>query len=353
VRPDHVATAAINLSYERRLTDAQQMTLIEAIVGRLRSLPNVQAVGAGASLPPSSSTIRLTLKRFGDTVDYQAIAVPATPGYFSALGVQLLTGRVFSEADGEAQRQVMIMTADTARRFFGEEDPIGRTMQLPVLRNRVPGTAEVTLVGVIANVKHSGLAAAPDDAVYRPIRQQPWPLLFLVARTSADPNALTSMLQREIAAIDPAIAVSSVDTLDAIVASEAATPRFRSALLAALATVTLAIASVGLYGLVAHTGSQRTKEFGVRMTLGAGSVDLLTLVFLEGGKLAGAGLALGVVGSLATTRILAGLLYGIEPTDSISFGLASGLLLLVAATATYVPARRASRLNPTAALRME
>jgi predicted permease len=353
VRTDRVATAAINLSYQRRLTDAQLAPLVEAIVERVRSLPNVQAAGAGAGLPPKASTIRLTLKRFGDTVDYQATAVPATPGYFSALGVRLLKGRLFSEADAGTQKQVMIMTADTARRFFDVDDPIGRTMLLPVLRNGILGTAEMTLVGVVANVKHSGLQAAPDDTVYRPLRQQPWPLLFLVARTSADPSVLASVLRREIAAIDPAIAVSSVSTLDAIVAGEAAQPRFRSALLTALAALTLAIATVGLYGVVAHTVSQRTREFGVRMALGADRVDLLTLVFLEGARLAGAGMVAGVAGSLATTRMLASLLYGIEPTDAFSFGLASGLLLIVTAAATYVPARRAARLNPTAALRAE
>jgi putative ABC transport system permease protein len=129
------------------------------------------------------------LKRFGDTVDYQATAVPATPDYFSTLGVPLLKGRLFSDADTETQPQVMIMTADTARRFFGD-DPIGRTMALPVVRNGITGTADMTLVGVVANVKYSGLEAAPDDAVFRPLRQQPWPLLFLVARTSVDPRHL-------------------------------------------------------------------------------------------------------------------------------------------------------------------
>jgi putative ABC transport system permease protein len=353
VRTDRVATAAINLSYGRRLTDAQQTTLVDAIVERVRSLPDVQAAGAGTSLPPNANNIRLTLKRAGDTVDYQANAIPATPGYFSALGVQLLKGRLFSEADGETQTQAMIMTADTARRFFDVEDPIGRTMSLPVVRNGITGTAEVTLVGVIGNVKYSGLEAAPDDAVYRPLRQQPWPALFLVARTSGDPSVLASVLRREITTIDRAIVVSSVNTLDAIVSDEVAQPRFRSALLAALATLSLVMASVGLYGVVAHSVLQRTNELGVRMALGANRADVLALVFLDGAKLAGAGLVAGVTGSLLATRILAGLLYGIEPTDAFSFGVASGLLLLVAAAATYVPARRASRLNPIVALRAE
>jgi len=353
VRTDHIATAAINLSYERKLNDAQQRALLDAILARIASLPNVQAVGAGAGLPPHGSTIRLTLKRFGDTVDYEATAVPATPGYFSTLGVRLLKGRLFTDADGESQQQVMIMTADTARRFFAVDDPVGRTMTMPVLRDGVPGSLEVTLVGVIGNVKYSGLQAAPDDSVYRPLRQQGWPVLFLVARTSGDPDALASILKREIATVDPAVTVSSATTLDSIIGLEAAQPRFRSALLAVLAVVTLGIAAVGLYGVIAHSVSARTNEFGVRMALGAGMRHLLSLVFLEGAKLAAGGVVLGVVGSLAATRILARLLYAVEPTDGMSFGIGCGVLLLVAAVATYIPARRASRLNPILALRSE
>lgn len=353
VRTDHVATAAVNLSHQRRLSDAQQITLVDAVLERLRALPHVEAVGAGAALPPHASTIRLTLKRSGDTVDYEAAAVPATPGYFSVLGVRLIEGRLFSDRDSATAPPVMIMTADTARRFFGAGDAIGRTMSLPVLRDGTPGQEDVTLVGVISNVKYSGLQAAPDDAVYRPLRQQAWPVLFVVARTAADPGELASMLRRELVAVDPAIAVSSVNTLDAIVSAEAAQPRFRSRLLAALAAMALGIAAVGLYGVVAHGVSQRTKELGVRMALGADRANLLALVFREGAALAGAGVVLGVAGSLAATRLLSNLLYGIGPTDGMSFVLAAGVLLLVAGCATYLPARRASRLDPAVALRAE
>jgi putative ABC transport system permease protein len=353
IRPEGVAAAAINLSYERRLTDAQQRVLLDGVVDRIRALPGVRSVGAGAALPPTASTIQLTLKRSGDAVDYRAVAVPATTGYFSALGVQLLRGRLFSDADGESQPQVMVMTEATARRFFGDGDPIGRSMTLPVLRNGAAGSADVTLVGVIANVKHSGLEAAADDAVYRPLQQQAWPLLFLVARTTGDANVLAAALRREIAAVDPVIAVSAVDTLDDIVLREASQPRFRARVIAALAGFTLVIASAGLYAVVAHTVSQRTKEIGIRIALGARRPDVLRLVFTKGAALAGCGIALGAAGALAAARIAAGLLYGIGPADPVSFAAASGLMLLVGAAATYVPAHRASRLDPTAALRRE
>ena len=353
VRSDHVATAAINLSRERRLSDAQQAAVTDAILDRVRALPNVEAAGAGAALPPHASTIRLTLKRFGDTVDYEAAGVPATPGYFPALGARLLAGRLFTDADGTAQPAVMIMTSDTARRFFGDGDPIGRTMTLPVLRNGTAGSEQVTLVGVISNIKYSGLEAAPDDAVYRPLRQQAWPLLFVVVRTASDPGVLASMLRQEIAAVDPAVTVSAVNTLDEIVAREAAQPRFRSAVLAGLALFALAIASVGLYGVVAQRMSLRRKEFGVRTALGARHVDLLMLVFAEGARLAVVGLAVGIGASLFATRLVRGLLYGLEPADALSFAVASGLLLLVATAASYIPARRAAHVDAVIALRTE
>jgi putative ABC transport system permease protein len=353
VRPDHVATAAIDVAYQRRLTDAQQSSLVDMVLQRVRLLPKVQAAGAGAALPPSASTIRLTLKRFGDSVDYQATAVPATPGYFSALGVRLINGRFFSDADREGQPEVTIMTLDTARRFFGDGNPIGRTIALPVLRNGAAGTAQATLVGVIANVRYSGLDAAADDVVYRPLRQQGWPVLFVVARTAGDPDVLSSMLRREIAAIDPAIVVSSVKSLEAIIAGESAPPRLRSRLAVVLAGCTLAIAVVGLYGVLAQRISGRTKEFGVRMALGASRTHVFKLVFAEGGRLVSAGLLVGIGTAAATSRLLQSLLYEIRPTDLASFAIAAGLLLILSAIAIYVPARRLATSNPIAALRAE
>jgi hypothetical protein len=312
----------------------------------------VLAAGAGSSLPPNASTFRLTLKRAGDVVDYQASAVPATPGYFQALGVRLLEGRLFTDADGEHDRPVMIMTRDTARRFFGDR-PLGRSMTLPVLRDGVAGSADVTLVGVIDNVKYAGLQAAPDDVVYRPLRQQPWGRLYMVARSSGDPGALAAMLRGEIAAVDPEIAVSSVGTLDRIVAAESAQPRFRSRVAGAFAVLTLAIAAAGLYAVVSQTIAQRTRELGVRTALGASPADLFTLVFMGAGRLAASGLLIGLGASLAVTRLLRDLLYAVAPTDPFSFASAAALLFVVAAFAAALPALRAARIDPAQALRTE
>jgi predicted permease len=353
VQADRVATASMNLSFGRRLTAAQQMSIVDRILTRIRSLPQVVDAGVGGSLPPNASNVRVTLKRQGGTVDYQATAVPATPGYFSTLGMRLSKGRLFTESDDQYRQQVVIMTEDTARRFFGEEDPIGRTVTLPLLRDGVTSALEMTLVGIVSNVKYSGLDKPPDDAVYRPLAQQPWGSLFLVAKAKDDPAVLASMLRAEIAAIDPGTVLSSVTTLDAIVSGEAARPRFRAALLITLAALTLGIASVGLYGVVSQTVSQRTAEIAVRMALGADVWNVLALVFREVVVLAGVGIAIGLIGALAATRLLTTLLFGIEPTDPTSFVAASLVMLLVAAAAAYVPARRAAGLDPSVALRAD
>jgi putative ABC transport system permease protein len=353
VQTDRVVTASLNLTFGRRLSDLQQLALVDRILTRIRALPHVEDAGIGGSVPPNAGNLRVTLKRFADTVDYQATAVPATPGYFSTLGMRLSRGRFFTDADQRDRPDVVIMTEDTARRFFGDGDPIGRTLSLPLLRDGRNSSAEMTLVGIVGNVKHAGLDRPPDDAVYRPLSQQTWPTLALVAKAKDDPAALAPILRSEIAAVDPGVVVSSVTTVDALVSDAAAQPRFRAALLGALAVLTLSIASVGLYGVVCYTVSQRTGEFGVRMALGADRTDLLTLVLRDAAVIAAIGLTLGTIGALATTRVLASLLFGIEPTDPASFVYASLLMLLVAFGASYLPARRASRMDPSVALRTE
>jgi putative ABC transport system permease protein len=267
--------------------------------------------------------------------------------------MRLVKGRLFTEADDLNHPPVMIMSVDTAARFFGDGDPIGKAMSLPVTRNGGKGTELMTLVGVVANVKYSGLDAAPDDAVYRPFAQQTWVAPYLVARTVGDPEYLVTTLRREIAAIDRAIVLSDIKALDEIVSAAAAQPRFRTALLTAIAGLALLMASVGLYGVVAYSVAQRTREIGIRMALGADRSNVLHTMLREGLLLAVAGILCGLPAAYWATRILTGLLYGIEPTDLPSFGLASAGLLIVTLTSSYVPARRATKVDPLITLRCE
>jgi putative ABC transport system permease protein len=352
---DRVATTSLSLDVDRQLTAAQQTALIDRVVETFRGVPGTEAVGVGASLPPHANRIILTMRRTGDAgpVDYRAIAIPATPGYFSTPRIPLLRGRLFTEADDASRPQVIVMSAATARRFFGEGDPIGRTMSLPTFRDGAAAQAEMTLVGVIGDVKYSGLDQAPDDAVYRPFAQQPWPSVFLVARTAGDPASLAQTLRERLSRIDPALSVTAVNTLDDVISDEAAQPRFRTLVLAALAGLALTLAAVGLYGVVGYSVSQRTGEIGVRMAIGASATDIIMMIVREGMQMATVGVALGIAGAYALARLLTGLLYGVAPNDAPSFAIACLSLLLFALIATYSPAYRATRIDPSIALRAE
>jgi predicted lysophospholipase L1 biosynthesis ABC-type transport system permease subunit len=222
-----------------------------------------------------------------------------------------------------------------------------------VFKDGKTSNATMTLVGVIADVKYSGLEHPADNSIFRPYAQQPWPNVFLIARTNGDPGTLTSVLQRRIAQVDPALVVSKVSTLDDVVLNAAAQPRLRTLLTAGLAVLTLALAAVGLYGVISRSVTQRTNEIGIRMALGATSNNIIALVLREGMTLAAAGVVLGVAISYAGARLLTALLFGITPTDAVSFAVASGCLLLFASIASFVPARRAARVEPVVALRAE
>jgi putative ABC transport system permease protein len=202
-------------------------------------------------------------------------------------------------------------------------------------------------------VKYSGIDRAADAVVYRPFAQQPWRSVFVVARTSGDPEALAALLGREIAAVDRAITIADVSTLDAVLADVTSQPRFRTLLLCVFAGMAIAIAAVGLYGVIASSVSQRTREIGVRMALGADRRRIRMMVLREGARLAVLGGAVGAVAAYGMSRLLAHLLYGIAPNDPTSFALATAGVMVVGLGASYIPARRASRADPLAAIRSE
>ncbi len=354
ITTDRVATASLNLSMNRALTDDQQVELVGRVVDRIASLPHVTAAGVGSARPPDASRMVVTLNRPGrpDGGDaYRAVAVPATPGYFHALGVRLERGRLFADSDDALAPPVVILSADTARRLFHGEDPLGRTIRLPWVRDGRNVGAEMTVVGITANVKYSGLDAEADDLVYRPFAQQAHRAPFLVARTTGDPAVLAGQLRGEIGAVDPAIVVADVATLDDVLADVTSSPRFRTFVLTGFAAMALIIAGVGLYGVIAYSVSQRTGEIGIRMTLGADGRRIRTMVLREGLVLGLVGTVAGAIAAWSLTHLLVHLLYGIAPTDPTSFALAVGGIVTACLVASYVPAARAARTDPVVVLR--
>jgi putative ABC transport system permease protein len=352
----HVATASLHLAMGRTLSDRQQVEIAERVVARIGTLPGVVAAGVGAARPPDVSRMRLTLRRPEDAPEklpYMASAVPATPGYFAALGIRLERGRLFTAADDVDAPPVVILSHTTARRFFPDVDPVGRSMSLPELRDGKPRSVQMTVIGVAADVKYSGLDKDADDAVYRPFAQQPVRAPFLVARTVGDPAVVVAQLQRLVAATDPGIVVSQAATLDAVLADVTVQPRLRSMVLVAVAATALLIAAVGLYGLVSYSVWQRRREIAVRIAVGADRQRITSMILREGLGLVLMGGAVGLAAALAASRLLTSLLFGTSPTDPGSFTLVGVVLVVVAIAAGYVPARRAAAIDPIAALRAE
>jgi putative ABC transport system permease protein len=352
---DHVATALIDMSTMRSAPPEQLIEKMNRLLERVGALPGVTETAASAGLPPNAARLRFTMNRIdeavGRPVDYLVDGVVVTPRFFSALRVPLMAGRFFTDADDSQHPPVMIMSASTARDLFGPRDPLGRTLSLPRLDKRPPD--RVTLVGVIANVKYAGLDAAPNGAIYLPYAQQPWWSMFLLARTQNDPGPTAAALRQAIAGVDRTFTSMRVATLDEMVAADAAQPRFRTTILIALAAVALALAGVGLYGVIAYSVSRRTTEIGVRVALGAGPRDVLMMILGQGLALSITGIAIGIAASLALVRTIRGLLFGVAATDARSFVVAAFLLLAVSILATFVPARRATRVDPMVALRAE
>jgi putative ABC transport system permease protein len=360
VTAEHVTAVQVEMFRGRSSSFAERRALMDRLVDRVRTIPGVRSAGAGVALPPARGFLRFTMNRLdeaiGQPTNYLVDAVTATPDYFSTLGIRLRQGRFFTRTDDADRPHVMIITAVTAQQIFGRADPIGRTLTLPILTSNPNVPADhgpVTVVGVVDDVKYSGFEAPADGVIYRPFAQQPYPLMFIVVRTQTEVASLEKALRREIASVDRLIVVHTVNTVTGLISDAVAQPRFRATVLFSLAGLTVALAAVGLYGIVAYMVTQRTSEIGIRMALGADAGRVMRMVLREGMLLALVGVSTGLVTASALTRILGNLLYGVQPTDTLSFVGAATTLLLVTFLASYIPARRATRIDPLVALRCE
>ena len=325
------------------------------LLAKLRQTPGVRSASAVFPLPETDHWgLRFEIEGRPVPPAIQPVAgfVMAAPGYFQTMGIPILEGRGFTEADDAKAPPVVVVSQAFARRYFPNENPVGKRIRPAAGAGRPFPWREI--VGVVGNVRDRGLAHTPGPVFYAPYNQLPLSLAVnFVVRTQGNPRGLVSLARSDMASMNPHIPLYHIETMEQYLASSAAQARFNAVLLGIFAALALLLASVGLYGVISYSVAQRTHEIGIRMAVGAGRNDVLRMVIGQGLKLAVIGAAVGIAGALALTRLLASMLYGVNPTDLATYVAVSLILIAVALVACYIPARRAMRVDPMLALRHE
>ena len=332
---------------------SQRPEVLRQVVDRVAALPGITAVGSGSGLPPITAQrgTRFEVQSADNSNPDQRFAyfLGITPDYFRALGTIVLQGRAFSERDDASAAKVVIVNREMAQRLFPGQDALGRQIRL-INPDQSPEWR--TIVGIAQKVRYSGLQDQSDAQIYTPFAQTPFLWSYLMVRTGSGGPTIAG-IRRTIESASSAITAGQVQSMDELVSNSIAQPRFQTVLVASFAGLGLALAVIGIYGIVSYSVAQRTHEIGVRMAIGAQRFHVLRMVLGEGSRLAVLGIFLGIVGALAGGRVLASMLFEIKPTDPMTFVSVSMLLVGVALLASYVPARRAAKVDPLVALRYE
>lgn len=282
--------------------------------------------------------------------NYQMVSA----NYFETLGIGLLQGRAFTTQDTAGATPVCIVNEELARRYLKGREPVGAHISVEAMDPGGPKLVVREIVGVIRQVKVAGPGELENALeIYVPIAQNAWFGASIAVRTAGNPLALAQAVKAAIARVDKEQAVTRMRTVDEVAAESVSQPRFRAQLVGSFAALALVLAAIGIFGVLAFSVSQRTREFGIRMALGAQSADVLRMVAANGLKIVGGGIAIGLAGAAMLTRSLGSLLYGVKPGDPITSVAAPAVLALVALGACALPALRASRVNPAEALRQE
>lgn len=353
-RPDTL-TLRISLAGSKYPNANQQIAFFQDVNRRVAAIPGMQSAGLISAAPLGGG-----LYAGGFSIESQPAASEAqdqtadrrmvSPNYFNALGISIIEGRVFSDQDNQNSPGVAIISESLARRFLPNEDAIGKRIKLGGRDSTRPW---LLIVGVCGDVRDTALESDARPCVYVPYPQFAVLSMALVARTAGDPKTVVSAIREEVWAVDKDQPITDVKTMSAYVSDSVAPRRSNAILLGAFATVALVLASVGVYGVIAYSVTQRVREIGIRIALGAESGDVIKLIVGRGLALVSVGIVIGLGGALALTRVMSSLLYGVRPTDPVAFTLVTFLMIGISMLASYIPARRATKVDPMVALRSE
>jgi len=349
-QPERLLTFQVPLS--SKYQDAARVAFYEGLIERVRNLPGVRHVGGSELLPLDGGGANVEFaveghpfNGLGEFVGTRIV----TPGYFQAMGIPLLRGRVFEAHDDQNAAEVAVINHTMAITYWPGDDPVGKRFKL----NPRYDSPWITVVGVVHNTKHFALDGKNWPEAFFPQRQRGWPTMRLVVRTSGDPLGLIPAIRTVISSMDPNVPMADVRTMDRVVGDSVAPRRLSMIVLACFAGLALLLASIGLYGVLAFSVVQRRHELGVRMALGAKGRDVLAMLLRRGMWLTLAGLVSGMAASIAVTRLLSDMIFGIRLLDPVTYAFVSVMVLTTAAVAILIPARRAARIDPMEALRYE
>jgi len=355
INPEHVMTVEVPLSRAKYPKEAQQSAFFQQLMARVGTLPGASSAAAVSDLPLMGGWGRsLTVEGRPVLSVGQAPMINhavVTPNYFHTMGIALREGRDFTDADAAGAERVTIVDERLARQYWPGESPLGKRIRFGPPESNEPWH---TIIGVAGTVRNEGLdKESPRQSIYVPYLQIPVRGMTVAVRTSGDPGSLAGAIRKEVLALDKDQPVTNVLTMDEIVSRSVWQQRFYTMLFGIFAVLALVLAAVGIYGVMSYAVTQRTQEIGIRMALGARAIDVLQLIIRNGMTLISIGLVVGLVGAVALTRLLTTLLFGITPTDKLTFLTVSAILFVVALVACYLPARRATKVDPLEALRYE
>ena len=352
---DKLLTMQIQLRGQRYQDEHNAHELYSRLLERVQALPGVRAAGISTSLPPDLTDYSSNFTIEGNpppAKDEPRIAyfIGVSPDYFKVLNIQLHGGRFIDTNDIAGRPNVVLINETLRRTFFGPINPISKRLNLST--EKEPQWYEI--VGVVADVKYNGLSEDVQPAIYLSTAQVPtWGAALIVKTDLSDPLSLTSAIRREVQQLDPQLPIAEIATMDQKLSAAMSQPRFRTSLVALFALNALLLACIGIYGVISYSVAQRTHEIGIRMALGAQKQNVLYMIIKQGLTLTIIGVGLGVTASYFLTRLMSSLLFGVAPTDLVTFVFGAGLLVATALLGTYLPARRATRVNPLVALRYE